>query len=62
MKRRKMYNWHFWIPKYKIQVIIDDTNYCRAVKKINSIFNVNHREYPINVRIKIEFQFGQIAF
>lgn len=48
-KNKKIYCWHFWIPKWKAQIIIDNSSYSGAIKHIKSI-----------IKEKAAFQFGQI--
>ena len=55
MKKKKIYNWAFWIPSYKIQVIIDKTSYCGAVKHLKDKFQYHNRPCP-----EFKFQFGQL--
>ena len=52
-KKVKKYNWHFWIPSYKIQVVVEDACYKKAENHVNSIF-LSYWNKP-----KIKFQFGQ---
>ncbi len=54
--KKKKYNWHFWIPELKIQVIIEDCSYGSALNKIKDTF---HRNYLHTDNYDIKFQFGQ---
>ena len=59
--KKKIYNWHFWVEKWNVQIVIDDTSYLRAVKRMKEISNVGCNYWNPNAR-KFKFQFGQLAF
>lgn len=63
MKKKKsltMYNWHFWVDDWKVQIVIDDTSYSRAVKRMKQISDVGCNYWNPNPK-KFKFQFGQRA-
>ena len=53
-KRKKMFNWHFWMPSYKIQVVIPSSSYCGAVRHLKDTFSYYNRPAPL-----FKFQYGQ---
>ena len=60
MKKKKestVYHWHFWVEKWKVQIIIDDTNYHRAVKRIKQICDIGCN-YWNPTPSTFKFQFG----
>lgn len=57
-QKKKMYNWHFWVPQYQIQVIVLETCYAKANSKIKGIF----KTFNNFDNIKIQFQFGQLDY
>lgn len=57
MKKRK-YNWHFWVPDWKAQIIIEDSNYQRATNRLKNILSLHLNYWRPNMP-KFEFQFGQ---
>lgn len=52
--KTKQYNWHFWIPQHKTQVIIQETCFNKANNKVIELFHTVWKK-PI-----IKFQFGEI--
>jgi hypothetical protein len=54
-KNKKMYNWHFWIPDWEIQIIIDKSSFAGAVSHLKDKLSYYNRPSP-----KFEFQFGQL--
>jgi hypothetical protein len=50
----KIYNWHFWLPRHNIQVVVPETCYSRAKNKMGEIF-LSYWRCP-----EIRFQFGEL--
>jgi len=59
-KSPRTFNWHFWVEEWKVQIIIPDTSYLRAVKKMKKISDVGCNYWHPNPR-KYKFQFGERA-
>jgi len=55
--KKKTYNWHFWIPSYEMQIVIEKTSYCGAVLHLKEALHYYNRPCP-----KFEFQFGEKIF
>lgn len=55
-KKKKMYNWHFWVPKYEVQLVIEDSSFSRAKVRVREMYEYHNRQAPV-----IEFQFGQLV-
>lgn len=53
-KRKTIFNWHFWIPSYEIQVVVPSTAYCKAVRHLKDVLSYYNRPAP-----EFQFQFGQ---
>jgi len=54
--KKKLYNWHFWIPDWEIQVVVDNGSYHGALAHLKQRFSYHNRPSP-----KFEFQFGQLV-
>lgn len=54
LKTRK-YNWHFWIPSYKMQVVIESSSYKGAIRHFKDSLSYYNRPAP-----EFVFQFGDI--
>jgi hypothetical protein len=54
MKKKNRYNWHFWIPSWKIQVIVEAGSYFQSIQHLNDCLRYYNRPAP-----EFEFQFGQ---
>ena len=60
-----MYNWHFWISRYKIQVVVEAKTFAQAKKKLRDMFtqesmNVRSpRQYTYRPSANFTFQFGE---
>jgi hypothetical protein len=54
-KKTKKYNWHFWIPEYKAQIVIENGSYQGAVSHYKEKFHYYNKPAP-----EFKFQFGQI--
>ena len=55
-KKKKIYNWHFWIPSYEFQVVIDNGSYSGAVSHLKRVLKYHNRPAP-----SFKFQFGQLV-
>lgn len=69
--KKKTYNWHFWLPLHKTQIVIDDVNFNAANKKAKDLcmqlykdeynkflwFGLSKNKF---FKDKLEFQFGQL--
>jgi len=49
---KRLYNWHFWLENYKIQIVVPDSSYCGALKRVKELFFWYQKP-------KIKFQFGE---
>jgi hypothetical protein len=57
IKKKIIYNWHFWISSYKIQIVVPKTSYCGAVSHLKEVLHYYNRPCP-----EFKFQFGEMDF
>jgi len=57
IKSTKKFDWHFWIPSYKIQVVVPANSYFQAVQHLKECLSYYNKPAP-----EFEFQFGQAAY
>ena len=56
-RKKKTYNWHFWIPNWGLQVVIDNGSYHGAIAHLKRELSYHNRRYP-----DFKFQFGQLSY
>ena len=53
MKKKNRYNWHFWIPSFDMQVVIENGSFHGAKAHLKDKLSYYNRPSP-----EFEFQFG----
>lgn len=56
IKRKRLYNWHFWIRDWAIQIVIENGNYRGAIKSLEMFLSRGLSCIPF-----YEFQFGELV-